>query len=394
MSFFERIKKIFEPAKQEIIKISLFEVGPWIQQKEQESKTQESIIQIQLKEKAKEFLAHIQVQQTALLQMNLGEYKVEPKIEQIVKENLLRYITHLNYLKANLESLTHKREPLTLQSFLQELGASLANFEKNSFKHYEKATIIIGKELGNIKASIKTFAQDINKIIKNHEPLFENQKMKEEIKKYLKQYYDLDGQNKKINQNIEAFNERIRILDKNLKEKEQELGLFILSQEYQNHLKYEENIKRKHDELQKEILDIKQNLNIKFLLKAFHHDPKKSSLIKSYEDPKEALEQDPTFNILSIIQEASLLPNSPQTLTLITKEQLEKIHQLKTLSITRNQKVLAYENTLKNLTYEIAILNEEKKKELRKQDKISWRINQALDQIKSNLTSFNLALNP
>ncbi len=363
----------------------------WISEKERENILEEKAVKKQLEEKMKELQKTIEEKQLALQHVNISSLKVEQKIKEIVEENLSLYVTRLNQFLANLRRM-EKEPEIPLSVFLSNIATHINNFENRSVKHYQKATVLVGKELGSINEEIKKWVKEINSTIKNNESLFSMQQRISKIKRSLQEHQKNRSIEEGIAETIKNLGEKNKYLDKELVQKENKLAEWKTSQEYQAFLKSSEEIKEKKEDLDRELQRIKQDLNIKFLLKIFHNDKKKNNVIKSYEDVLNALESDLSLSVLSIVEEASSLPDAPQELKKITRERFEKIRQLKNLKIMVHPRLGEHESAIRSINHKVISTNDEIKREHAKQEKISAKTKQSFENLRAQLAACNLSL--
>ncbi len=247
--------------------------------------------------------------------------------------------------------------------------------------------------MGDSKEVITFFTNFLHKTIREHEIFFSKKKNLEGIKKSLQKYQEVQGNEQDMNENIIKINAKLDILKKEKEAKEKEASEYQKSIPYLQFLKSQEEIKRKIQENEKDLTNIKQNLKIKFLLKEFHNDKKKSKLIKSYEDVVNALKDDAQLKITGVINEALSLKNAPKELSMVTRERLENFRDLKnTLMIKEDSRIVSYANAIKRKEEEILSFIKEHEKELVKKEKITSKLHQSLDNLKQHTIAFNLEL--
>src|SRR3989344_4986620 len=106
---------------------------------------------------------------SSLENIDISQRKEYDKIKIIVKENLNLYISHLKRTIDNIK----KAENEVIENCINRLFYTLNEFNRVSLGPFEKATILIGDELGSTKAIVNLFIQDINKIVADNNFIFE-----------------------------------------------------------------------------------------------------------------------------------------------------------------------------------------------------------------------------
>ncbi len=392
------LKKLFQSTspqepQAEGVKVKISQLKEWITESNKNNGILEEEIKEQLSIKLNELCTQLEQKNQVLKTIDISSYKVEEKIKLIVKENLPYYAIHLDLLMNNIHEILSKKKSISLEDFINTIALTFNDFEKRSFKNYQKATILIGKEIGDSKEVITFFTSFLQKTVREHEIFFSKKKSLERIKKSLQEYQEVQGNEEYMKESIIKLNAKIDALKKEKEAKEKEASGYQKSIPYLQFLKSQEEIKREIQENEKDLANIKQSLNIKFLLKAFHNDKKKSKLIKSYEDVISALKDDAQLKIIEVINEALSLKNAPKELSIITKERLEKLQDRRnTLMIKEDSRIVSYADAIKRKEEEILSLSKEQEKELVKQEKLTSKLSQSLDNLKQHAIAFNLEL--
>src|SRR3989338_11262320 len=156
MGIFNLFKK--EKPIREVRKVSLNEINEVILKKKQEIKADETDVVNLIKSRVNSLIIEFESEILAINQINLSEKKVEEKTKLIVGENLDRFLVHLKKLKNNLEDMGNGG----IQDLIKNLDLNIHEFKNKSYMNFEKATFLIGKELGDVMKSIKTFYMDLN----------------------------------------------------------------------------------------------------------------------------------------------------------------------------------------------------------------------------------------
>ena len=235
---------------------------------------------------------------STLRNINIDGKKEPERLKFIVKENLYHYISYLQKLIDELENLAVGKDYLERTSIIFE------NFRKNSINAFEKATILIGKEIDDVKNSIKSFSENFNSIITSNKDAFEREKTANQLKNLMLKLEDEKNAGLQIENSLQNLEDNLKGLEKQKLERGKKLEEIKNSSEYKELLEEKEKLRESAGELDKEIFSLKQELDLKYLSKYFHYDKKKSQILKEYiENFKSALEDDDNLQVVQIIKE-------------------------------------------------------------------------------------------
>lgn len=141
------------PEKQE--RLAEKDLDAWIQQKEHED--EEALAT--LTKRVAHFLRDLDAQLAALERVDLDRRRTDEQVKAIAKGNLHTYLGHVHVLKTQLKGL----DAPTTDTYLAALDDNFLEFHRKAHKNYEKATLLVGKDIGKMRALIGTFALSITK---------------------------------------------------------------------------------------------------------------------------------------------------------------------------------------------------------------------------------------
>src|SRR3989344_1099920 len=190
-----------------IIDVQLKDLERTIKEKKKELSIKEEEILNQVKNKTKLLIKDLEEKSIKLENIDLNQKKTEERVKLIVKENLFYFLSNLKKLINNINNL----ETNELSKFIEELNKKFFDFEKKSLINYEKATFLIGKELGDVKDSISNFFKNLNGDLNENKELFDNLKTINICEEKLKKIKELDSRKNEIKNNIK--NIEIEILE-------------------------------------------------------------------------------------------------------------------------------------------------------------------------------------
>ena len=155
---------------------------------------------------------------STLKKINVDKKKIEEKIKIIVRENLDNYIYYLDELIDKLKKMNEFDKEI-----VEKINSIFSDFEKRSKMSYEKATFLIGKELGDIKESIRAFFKDLENILKDNKDLIDKSKIISSTKTNIEKFSNVNGIKLEIEKAIDEYDKKIRNLDNNIKIKEEDI---------------------------------------------------------------------------------------------------------------------------------------------------------------------------
>lgn len=365
MRFFDFLKKEKETRERKTILFSnLF------QETETELRAIENKIQNikeQIRQRISQLSSELKEKIAALRNINLEDRKEQEKIKIIVKENLALYISYLQRLIEQLETLDYKDK-----NYLTKIDSAFNNFKIASTKSFEKATILIGKELDEVRDSMKKFSKNFDSIMIENKEIFEKEKIANSLNELLLELKQREEAELKIKNSLQNLEQNFKELEEKKKAKEKELENIKNSDSYIKALEEKEELRQKIEKTDEELFRLKQEIKLKYLSKLFHQDKKKSQIIKMYiEKFKEALQQDVQLEICSIIKEVN--PNfDAEKLKEIRLKNIE-FKKLEDQKAPIETQIKDIEEEIKKLALELLgiknIIEQEKKKIERLQEK-------------------------
>ncbi len=295
LNFFRKKKKLQEDTK----KISVSELKPIITTELDVLDKKIQNIREQVRQSVLGLISELREDIAILQQINLEDKKEQERIKIIVQENLKMYCSYLNKLTEDLEKL------LVDKDYFANIFSLLDNFKIKSSLSFSKSTILIGKELNQVKDLFKEFTKEFQDILTENKDLIEREKLLHELNGLLLELEQI----KDILSNLAISQLEKDLEEINNKKSEIEKSLMELTNNsvYQATIVAKEQNKQERANLSKENLSVKQEIDLKFLSKHFHSDIKKSSLIKNYiENFSKALAEDENLEIISLMQEAKI----------------------------------------------------------------------------------------
>ena len=302
----------------------------------------------------------------SLENIDISQRKEYDKIKIIVKENLALYISYLKRTVDNLKDADDKE----IEEYINRLFFILNEFNRVSSKPFEKAAILTGNKLSITRATIKLFIQDINKIVEDNNFIFDKSRLCNTLSNLLSESKKLTLLHTEIEKKLAKMNatlENARIEHDLLKNKLLEIkeGDYF-KEDNQEKIDY----RNKLDSLEKEIQAIKKELDLKSLLKKFHHDIKIDQLVRNYiNDFKNTLKEDKELRIIDIIE------NDDKKYISKIKEIQDTIIYLNPITTTKtDQEIALLEEKIKEESMHILNLDDNIKNEIKRKEKLSMKL--------------------
>jgi hypothetical protein len=151
-----------------------------------------------------------------------------------------------------------------------------------------------------------SLVKSLNEIARDNLNINQKEKLLNILKNLIGDYHNLLLEEKNLKTNkgeleikINKLREELRLIEKKIAELED-------SSEYQKSLEENKSRSEEKDKLEKEIYNIKQKIDFKFLAKHFHGDEKKVKIIKKYSDNfRKTLNEDGSLEIIPIVKEVA-----------------------------------------------------------------------------------------
>ena len=388
MSIFDFLKKITKrnDAKKIVMeKLTFSEIKSWIEKKTEENELKEKEILFETNKKVEDFARELRDKIINLKGFNIEARKEKEKIKNIVNDSKEKYIESVEDLIKKVDNLEEPK----LKEYIEKIDKIFFDFNKSSFKNYERARILIGKEITGIKESLKVFSRDITKIFEESKPVMDLFGNLGVIKKRLnaiapaeKTLEEIIEKKLNLNKQISEKEKEDEILKQNLKEIKD-------SSAYLENLAKQKKIEFLKEELKKEILELKQLFDFKSLAGFFHINPEQIKIVKEYKENFYAnfIKDNGKF-IISLLDEANLKNEE------IIKK-MEKVHS-KMEEIKNHEQEIKKDETwelhskIKEIESEIDNLKTERDRDEKRHEKLKTSKEELISILKKELGKMNV----
>lgn len=390
MGVFGFLKKIFAESKEEIKKdrLDFSEIGNWIENRKKELRIREEKTFKLIRERIDNFLDLFRKKINAAKNFDVGLKKAEDRFKLMSKKGQEEYIE----LAENFAENLNKLEKNNLKQFSEKIDKLFFDFSKKSAKNYEMATILIGKEMAEIKETLKTFSKDLVEIFEENKDIGKSLNRLSFVESKLNELT-------KTNEELEEINKTINSLNRNLSEKEEENKKFLLdieeikkSQSYLDNLAKHEKIKLLKENLEKELVALRQVINFKELANFYHIFEDKMKLIKGYkENFQREFDRVDGKKILNYLLDESNLNNKE------ISDKMKKIEDIKN-EIKKNEKEIKPDETqglyhsMTKIILDIGNLKNEKVKLEKRKENLNFSRKELIEEIKDKAEEQGLLL--
>jgi hypothetical protein len=236
----------------------------------------------------------------AIESVDLEKRKENEKLKQLVLESKNLYLSFLKKMILDFKNLDSK----DAKEYLSRAQAIFNTFSNNSHGSFERATILIGKELGGIREKINEFARNFNEKIRLNSN-FDKLALLEKIKSSLKSVMDTEILIEKAESSAKLSEENLLHLENQKKSTEKEIEEYKKSPAYQGYLSEQKRIVEENNSITRNLMEFKQKIDFRGLSK-FFHGTKKMHVIKEYsENFRDKVAEDSSLEIIGLIRQAN-----------------------------------------------------------------------------------------
>ncbi|MEK6824107.1 MAG: hypothetical protein AABY06_03670 [Nanoarchaeota archaeon] len=367
------------------------ELEIWIEHQIKEIEIKEEEIFSLIKEKTDVFSQEIKIKINLAKKFDVNLKKTDDRIRGIVEEGRKKYLESVEDLLNILNNLKKDR----FENLIAFVDKVFLDFNKKSHLSYERATILIGKEMSEIKESLKDFSQDLIKLFNENQNLIDSSKRVSFIELKLKQLEKIKEELEKINLEIISLDKEIINKEKEKKEILNEIEKIKKSSEYFEIQKKEEKIKILKDELEKEIFNLRQIIDFKALGNFHHIFEDEMKIINSHKENFQInFQEDMGKKILKLLDGAKL--NNKDISDKASKIHNKKEELLNFEAEFKNEKSKNQTNELSSkiaqIISEIEELKNKRLKEEKRFENLKINKDEIIKEIRENIENFGFEI--
>ncbi len=390
MGIFDFLKKIIGNENEEIKKekIVFYDIGNWTENKRKEIENRERKIFVLIQEKINALTDDISEKIIILKNVDIESKKAEEKFKSLTEEGRKKYLEFVEFLLINLNNLQEDK----LEKIIKDTNKFFSDFNKSSHMSYERATILIGKEMGNIRERLKICSRELIKIFNENKDIINSWNALSIIKLKFEHFEKIEEEINEINKSIILLEREINHKEKENEEILEEIQKIKKSSEYLEYLEKLDKIKFLEGDLEKEINNLGQRIDFKALGSFYHIFEEEMAIVKSYRNNfKTNFQKDSGENILNLLNKAKLN----------TEEISEKINQIK----NKRKEIIKEENEIQDkdkthelsskivkIVLEISDLNDEKSKREKRREKLNINKEEIIHNIKNELDNIGVEI--
>jgi hypothetical protein len=354
------------------------DIKKYITQKKKEIDAESKKLTEDIENILKELCNELDEEIKELEKVDLGQKKVEKKIMLIVEENLNKYIYYLKKLKQDLGDIEENKFDLVID----KINQIFSEFENRSSTSFQKANILVGKELEEVKDSLGGFIRGISRISNENKDIISTSKKIIFIEKKLNDIGEINNIRKEIGDKLKEIDKKISEKEKEIKNMRQDIEKEKKSDKYKEREKIKQEKNKLEEDLKKEIYSLKELVDFKNLANIYHSDKKKMELINK---ARENFQEFFVYNeekIIELIDEARIDNEEIKNKINSIKEKEKKINSI----ILEKNMINELDTSINRIDSEINEFNEEKIKENKKMEKANENREILLNEIKEKLS--------
>jgi len=387
-NFFKKITKNKKTEEPKTEKLAFSEIRVWIEKKRNENKIKEKEVLDLIKDKTEVFISEIKEKIKILGGVDIESKKAEEKFKIIVAESRKKYLEFIEEFTETLKNMKIDN----LEECVHNIKKLFTSYTKRLHVGYEKTTILIGKEIADVKDSLKYFSKDLIKIFDENKEIIECFKTLSLLEFKLNQISLADENLKKITEEITSLNKKIINKEQEHKELTEKIEQIRESTVHIEYLKKQETIEALENNLKKDFLNLKQLFDFKTLANIFHSNNEKMNVLNKYKENFQInFQKDNGVSILNLLDEAKL--NKETILEKINsiKLKIEEINKIK--QETKNDATKEISSKLTKIILEANDLETEKAREEKRYEKVKLNKESLINSLSQEFKKMNIELN-
>ncbi|MFH1503380.1 MAG: hypothetical protein ABIE36_01865 [Candidatus Diapherotrites archaeon] len=383
MGIFSFIKKIFsEPEKTESPreKIAFSEIETFIKKKMNDKNSTENQTISLIKEKITAFTGELREKIKIVNAVDIELKEKNDKIKSAVNEGRRKYIGFLERFMDNVENI----EDLHIEEVTERINSAFLRLNESSGKSYERATILIGKEMGDIKEALKSFSTELITLFNENKEIISTSKRLLLIESKIKEIKEIKENSQKIDEEISNLTNKILEKQKESKEISENIDKIRNSAEYLENIEKEKHIQIEKKEIEKEINELRHLIDFKGLSNFFHILNDRMAIVKLYRDDfMEEFKKDRGNRLLNLLNESKL--NNEKIYDKIKQIQDKEQEIEKTRDEIKEDKTQALTSEIEKTNTEINDLKKEIEWAEKKKEKLKTTQEEILNLIRDEL---------
>jgi len=282
----------------------------------------------EIKSKVSTFQEEIREKVKNLERVNIEEKKVEERTKIIVKENLGNYVNHVKKLSEEVKNCGEKR----LEEFREIVPEIFSDFNKKTFKSYQKSIFLAGSEVVVVRRCVGDFFSHLDKIFKKYK--WENMEVANLVATKLKNMRKIEEGRKEAEEKIKNLEKKEERLEREELKLDEDVERIKKSKNYLANLKRKEKKMEEEENIHERISELRELIDFKVLGNVFHANEKEMGLIKIYRENFRTAFQEDDKGILDLLEGAKL--NNEKILDKFNEIEVKK-EDIKSLEVFKDE---------------------------------------------------------
>jgi hypothetical protein len=275
MGFFKFLNRREKEIK-ETEEVSFKNLDYWIENKNLEVEKDNSIFLKLMENRLSDLINNLKKCIDNIENFNWEKIKEKERVKMIVQENLESYLVRLKKVVYDLENLE------SFDKMKDELTAVFSDFDKRAGMNYQKASILVGKELEGVNENVGNFFREINKLQNENSELFRNLEIVFNVKEKLGKFRESEKVILEIDEEIKSVEEKITDLREEIKDYEMKIEEIKKSEKYLEELKKKEKLNKLEKNFQNKLNNLKSATDFKKLTRVWHKNNLEMKIVKKY----------------------------------------------------------------------------------------------------------------
>jgi len=294
---------IFRKKKETEETMQFQDIEGWIEKRKNKLKENEKNFTDNIKTATSDFIEKLNSNISDLENVNVNEKKAEEKVKFLTEENRQHYLSHLRKLIENLRKIGE-------ENLVEKINKEIFYFEKKSSLSFQKATLLIGKEMENIKNTITEYLAYLKKLVKENQEFLNELNIVSDIDKKYKDFLNLQKSIRIAEEKIKEIEEANASLKNIIKNNKDEIEKIKNSDSFIEQERKKELIEGKKQEIETNLQELKEKIDFKALANFYHSFEKEMAVVKSYRDNfKLAFQKDAGKDLIELLEESGIEKN-------------------------------------------------------------------------------------
>jgi len=328
------------------------------------------------------FINDLEGRISSLESIDVTKRKEHEKIKAVSSQNLEIYVSLIMRLLQNLREVNSE----SLESYVRDVSDLINDFTKSSRMPFERATLLIGKELGSVRDFINSFIRDFGGLMRDNNSVLVRSEGVSSLDSLLEDLASIEGEIKNFGLGKDVLLKKISSAENELRVLDGRLSGLRSSGGYVKDMALKSEREKSFSSLNEELRKFKGSVDFKILKKNYHSNKKLFSFVKSYNEGFiEALKSDEGLVFGELLKSSELV----SALRVLRERLLSFDKVLVTESDKSEKKIL---DSIKYLESEIKSVKNEMDVLKKSKDKLIIKKNETLEELSKVCESLGFML--